>query len=196
MPTNRKENLERFLSNRKQFNAGLSKDIVQDLTFLSILKAAGMFTRIGAYMVLFPVALSVFFLFLDRSLVYEVQGSTYWMWIVGLAMIALVLSRNFFVSPSKFVLFMVVGYIVIFLWVFALAYAYHGVIIDGVVSNNVSDGLYLSFITWTTVGYGDVLPLSTGRYYSMAQGIVSYVMMAAIIAKVLFMIQQDDAQQR
>ncbi|KAA1177002.1 two pore domain potassium channel family protein [Rhizobium tropici] len=51
-----------------------------------------------------------------------------------------------------------------------------------IISNNLIDTLYLSVVTWTTLGYGDFSPINTkGRIVSAAEAINGYLVMAVIV---------------
>ncbi len=53
---------------------------------------------------------------------------------------------------------------------------------DGTQVKSSFDALYFSAITWTTVGYGDVLPAtSSARLYSAVEALLGYVAMALSI---------------
>lgn len=53
------------------------------------------------------------------------------------------------------------------------------------VSHNALDGLYLSAMTFTTVGYGDVTPApGIGRLIAATEALTSYVLLALFIANI------------
>ena len=54
------------------------------------------------------------------------------------------------------------------------------------VSHNSMDGLYLSAMTFTTVGYGDVTPApGVGRLIAAIEALTSYVLLALFIANII-----------
>jgi hypothetical protein len=42
--------------------------------------------------------------------------------------------------------------------------------------------LYFSVVTWTTLGYGDFIPMPDARYIVVVEAIMGYVMMALLIS--------------
>jgi hypothetical protein len=42
--------------------------------------------------------------------------------------------------------------------------------------------LYLSMITWSTIGYGDVVPSDRARFWAASEGILGYFIMVLFIA--------------
>jgi hypothetical protein len=43
---------------------------------------------------------------------------------------------------------------------------------DGTITNDKYDALYFSLITWTTTGYGDLLPCGTGRWWACIEALL------------------------
>jgi hypothetical protein len=52
------------------------------------------------------------------------------------------------------------------------------------------DALYLSIITWTTVGYGDLVPCAGSRWISAAEALMGYLVMALLISAVVSSIEK------
>lgn len=50
---------------------------------------------------------------------------------------------------------------------------------------------YFSIVTWTTLGYGDVIPLEDARPVAAIEALLGYVVMALLIAVVLAMLRKD-----
>ncbi len=69
---------------------------------------------------------------------------------------------------------------------FALAFSEKGVIKDGSarLNYNYLDALYLSFITWTTVGYGDTLPSTAAKPFAAMEAFIGYCYMAMSIGHI------------
>jgi len=53
---------------------------------------------------------------------------------------------------------------------------------SGVRSESPLDALYFSVVTWTTLGYGDFIPMPDARYIVVVEAIMGYVMMALLIS--------------
>jgi Ion channel len=62
---------------------------------------------------------------------------------------------------------------------------------DSVV-HDATTSLYFSLITWTTVGYGDVVPTPAIRLFAASEGVVSYIGMAALIVVIARLISKAD----
>jgi len=50
---------------------------------------------------------------------------------------------------------------------------------------NLGAALYLSTITWTSVGFGDLIPTDGARGYAAAESILGYLFMAALAAALI-----------
>jgi len=79
---------------------------------------------------------------------------------------------------------------------FAIMFRYFGMKLDGKIIHSTFEATYLSVITWTSVGYGDVVPVSHSRLVAMIEALISYVMMGLLVAKIILHIQRLDAKQR
>jgi Ion channel len=66
---------------------------------------------------------------------------------------------------------------------YACVYMTLGVVDGGTKDvRDVSTCLYLSMITWTTIGYGDVVPSHQARFWAASEGIAGYFLMILFIA--------------
>lgn len=198
MPTNRKENLEAFISEARLRSH--VKRINETRTLISQTKirrfGSNRTFRIGMSMLFVGLIFQFILGQVSPELAQNFRDETVWLVILSMVVIAIGYLPEFYSSPSKFKFFVFAGYTFALIGIFAIAYQYNGVMISGSVSNSYLDGLYLSFITWSTVGYGDALPVGSGRYYAMAQGLVSYLMMTVLIAKLIFYVERVNAEQR
>jgi len=66
---------------------------------------------------------------------------------------------------------------------FAEIYATHGIVApDGTVTHDEADCLYLSIVTWTTLGYGDFRPTENIRIVAATESLVGYLYFGLIVA--------------
>ena len=64
--------------------------------------------------------------------------------------------------------------------------------IDGLCERkNLGGALYLSVITWTSVGYGDLVPAPWARIFAAAESILGYLFMAAFAALLIRWMRQS-----
>lgn len=81
------------------------------------------------------------------------------------------------------VLFMIVG-----ITNYAIIYSLNG-ITDGAVNefgkpiviNDIVDCLYFSMVTWTTLGYGDLQPISSTRFVAASEALMGYFSVGLIV---------------
>jgi hypothetical protein len=68
--------------------------------------------------------------------------------------------------------------------VYALGYRYLGVVDNGQTNPNPDPVtcVYLSLVTWTTLGYGDVTPMPQIRLFAASEAFVGYLGMAMFVA--------------
>lgn len=66
---------------------------------------------------------------------------------------------------------------------FAVLYRWLGIRdSSGAVSASYSEAFYFSVVTWTTLGYGDFVPIGLSRWVVIIQVLSGYVLMALFIA--------------
>jgi len=69
---------------------------------------------------------------------------------------------------------------------FGLVYWHYGLInASGSLVKDGATAMYFSFITWTTLGYGDVTPLSSGRVFTAVEAFLGYLFLGILIAAVI-----------
>jgi hypothetical protein len=69
---------------------------------------------------------------------------------------------------------------------FAESYSHYGLTLTvGKADLTPSDYLYFSIITWTTVGYGDLVPTPASRPFAAAEALFGYLYMAVYIGYML-----------
>jgi len=84
---------------------------------------------------------------------------------------------------------------------FAGRYSRHGLIYlepqVHTISHNISDALYFSVTTWTTLGLGDFIPATRGcRYWVAGEALVGYSIMALAVLALIAMLRSDDTSQK
>lgn len=76
---------------------------------------------------------------------------------------------------------------------FGEMYARVGMIrMGGDISNDLKDGIYLSIVTWTTLGYGDLTPANSLRLFAGLQAFLGYVYMGILIAIIVKWLDIDE----
>ncbi|RAK15535.1 potassium channel LctB [Anoxybacillus vitaminiphilus] len=55
----------------------------------------------------------------------------------------------------------------------------------------LQDSLYFSATTLVTVGYGDIIPVGIGRWLASAEGLLGYVLPAALIVRTVIDFEKD-----
>jgi hypothetical protein len=74
------------------------------------------------------------------------------------------------------------GTILFSITIFAYIYFKHGVYVSGNRTNvDFFDALYFSITTWTTLGYGDFLPVPECRLTTSIEALIGYFSMAVFI---------------
>jgi len=68
---------------------------------------------------------------------------------------------------------------------FAAAYKHMGLIDEGRLTHGAGTALYFSATTWTTVGFGDVVPTVIARPFAAAQALAGFVFDSALIGLLL-----------
>jgi voltage-gated potassium channel Kch len=53
------------------------------------------------------------------------------------------------------------------------------------------DAIYFSAVTWTTLGYGDIVPSPAARPVAAIEALAGYVVMSLMIAALIAMVQPD-----
>lgn len=68
-------------------------------------------------------------------------------------------------------------------WIFAFGYVYMNKVLDygflqGMTSSNIFEYAYYSVVTYTTLGYGDIVPVGPIRFMSAMEALTGYIMVA------------------
>jgi potassium channel LctB len=62
---------------------------------------------------------------------------------------------------------------------------------DGDFFELLQDSLYFSATTLVTVGYGDIIPIGVGRWLAATEGLLGYVLPAALIVRTVVDFEKD-----
>lgn len=68
------------------------------------------------------------------------------------------------------------------IFLFGCNYSGLGIISNNELTNDFYNSLYFSVITWTTLGYGDVLPSSGVKVYATLEALIGYVYSGVMIS--------------
>lgn len=77
---------------------------------------------------------------------------------------------------------------------FAFVYLHTGIYRSGDKAEtivSISDAIYFSVVTWTTLGYGDILPSPASKNVVMIEVALGYVLMALLIAALVRSVQRE-----
>lgn len=129
-------------------------------------------------------ALSLYFLLTPHPMV--AHPGVFWLWIAALF---LILSETIYsFSHAHYVgrtrLFVAKLILAAFTTVLSYAAVYRVLgIVDssGQVHTGISDCIYFSLVTWTTIGYGDFYPSKEARLIAGSEGLIGYIYMATIV---------------
>jgi hypothetical protein len=80
------------------------------------------------------------------------------------------------------------AYLVAAVLAYANIYRELGLFDDKTPVKDVSDFIYFSIITWTTVGYGDIVPSKASRLFAASEGLFGYVSMALFLTLIFHVI--------
>lgn len=82
------------------------------------------------------------------------------------------------------------------IWYFAVLYSWHGIMLNSSLTASLSDALYFSVVTWTTLGYGDILPVFFSRWVVIFQVMLGYITMALLISTMVVAIPEFKGKTR
>ena len=113
--------------------------------------------------------------------------------VAAFILIALSILRDVADRNNATVATLIVFYLSTIIVLFANLYRWTGLIYPAGFTNDPHafwTALYFSTVTWTTLGYGDVLPGVNSRGIAAAEALTGYVAMALLIALISAMIQR------
>ncbi len=85
-------------------------------------------------------------------------------------------------------------HVVLIIGIYALIYRFLGLTEAGVRVEHPLDFLYFSIVTWTTLGYGDIVPSHTSRMFAASEALFGYVFMGLYLALIFHVISSRDRQ--
>jgi hypothetical protein len=104
----------------------------------------------------------------------------------------------FFYAPNtqqKYVLVVYLGLIATNITIFSQIYSHFGIVDSstGKLYFGGEETLYLSIVTWTTLGYGDFRPSVESRFYAAAQAVLGYVYMGLFIGYLIHYLNRQNS---
>jgi|GEM_PF-2595082 len=82
--------------------------------------------------------------------------------------------------------------ILFYIFAFAFCFKHAGIInAEGVVTKNLSDCLYFSSVTFTTLGYGDFHPLLENRFLACLEALLGYASLGIVVATHIELIRRS-----
>src|ERR1700736_252576 len=57
---------------------------------------------------------------------------------------------------------------------------------NGITTHDKWDALYFSIITWTTTGYGDVVPFGTSRWFACSEALLGTLFNGIVLASIIY----------
>jgi len=138
-------------------------------------------------------------LYWNIAIVTEIVLVTVFLFFCAIAFICNLLVVDFKVST------ILATFSLLTLEIFALIFLYAAIYSDCGIQNSdkapvndFADCLYFSMMTWTTVGYGDLVPVGKSRIFAMCEAFSQYVVMALLVAAFISLAQsmREQAQNR
>jgi len=100
--------------------------------------------------------------------------------------------RGFLTWPHLFLLLSVATSLVL---LFASKFRFIGLTDNGgAVLHDASVALYFSIVTWTTLGFGDVIPTPDARVFAAAEAMLGYIFTPILVAAVLYLLMRKQAR--
>jgi len=159
---------------------------------MNLKRALGIVIKYGAGAIL-PILL-LFALFQNKAA--QVAPSTdkialSWLWLLIYCGSGIVLITRYFprMGRSKFLaaiyFYDLALHASLLITLYALIYQQTGLLIGTTRITEPRDFLYFSIVSWTTLGYGDIIPTSDSRMFAASEALFGYVFMGLYLALVL-----------
>ena len=98
-------------------------------------------------------------------------------------------------SPRRLLFLMGVSFIQVVPFLFAAVYGafgYNDNCVDG--AQGPADILYFSYVTFTTVGYGDMTPTGLCRWVAVAEAVTGYILLGMFVAAAVALYTRTHSQ--
>ena len=121
--------------------------------------------------------------FITQSALFEVIGFNL-SWIFALSIVlGLLIVRNVVRTAIAKILIvlMLIGLLCNWILGYAILYLYFGLMDGGQLVREPITCLYFSIVTWTTLGYGDVLPAPEARLFAASEALVGSLWLALLV---------------
>ena len=103
---------------------------------------------------------------------------------IGASLVLVFMAVRFRMTWPRFFAFLFLQLYIVGLY--GLLYAKAGLVAGGEgVLRDLPTGLYFSLITWTTVGYGDLVPIPQARFLAASEAVLGYLSMGLLVALLL-----------
>jgi hypothetical protein len=120
--------------------------------------------------------------------------------IAAIGLVIWIVSQSWFYmtqvkSPRRLLFLMGVSFIQVVPFLFAAVYGAFGYAnrcVSG--ANGPGDILYFSYVTFTTVGYGDMTPVGLCRGVAMAEAVTGYILLGMFVAAAVALYARNHAQ--
>ncbi|MDE4910855.1 ion channel [Methylobacterium sp. 092160098-2] len=95
--------------------------------------------------------------------------------------------RKDLIDRGRVLIVSIVGFSIAMIVIYAIIYRHIGLKLPDTKETipSPSDSLYFSIVTWTTLGYGDIVPLAETRLVAASEALIGYLVMAFLIASAL-----------
>src|SRR5689334_21917334 len=102
-----------------------------------------------------------------------------------ISLVAYAIRRNINFAGALNALIQITGAMVFLILMFALVFKGCGIRSNGIRTDHAIDLVYLSVITWTTTGYGDIVPFESCRLTAALEAFTGYIYMGLYLAVIL-----------
>jgi hypothetical protein len=142
------------------------------------------------WMVVFFIGIPIGFTF---NLFYGVDPLNKFVFVFSIISIFVTSFENIFKRNHELIIFPQVLKMLLAVYVtifgFASIYKTEGLIQASNITHKPTDALYFSIVTWTTLGYGDLLPTESIRLIAALEALLGTLFMPLLLAAIIFILQ-------